>query len=73
MSSINPAIYNLRATGEDYAVLWESDQHKELSQIRDKLGTADLKSLKRQIDDILASSKWRFVTELLSPDIVTWL
>ena len=59
-------------TGEDYAVLWESEQHKELSQIRDELGTADLKSLKRQIDDILASSKWRFVRELLSPDIVTW-
>ncbi|MBA7593439.1 Iron-sulfur cluster carrier protein [subsurface metagenome] len=59
-------------TGEDYAVLWESDQHKELSQIRDTIETTDLKALKRQIDDILASSKWRFVKELLSPDIVTW-
>ncbi|MBA7659468.1 Iron-sulfur cluster carrier protein [subsurface metagenome] len=59
-------------TGEEYAVLWESDQHKELSQIRDTLETADLKALKKQIDDILASSKWRFVKELLSPDIVTW-
>lgn len=59
-------------TGEDYAVLWESEQHKELSQIRDTMETADLKVLKRQIDDILASSKWRFVRELLSPDIVTW-
>ncbi len=59
-------------TGEDYAVLWESDQHKELSQIRDTMETADLKALKKQIDDILASSKWRFVEELLSPDIVTW-
>ncbi|MBA7469161.1 Iron-sulfur cluster carrier protein [subsurface metagenome] len=59
-------------TGEDNAVLWESEQHKELSQIRDIMETADLKSLKRQIDDILASSKWRFVGELLSPDIVTW-
>ncbi len=56
-------------TGEEYAVLWESDQHKELSQIRDTMETADLKSLKKQIDDILASSKWRFVKELLSPDI----
>ncbi|MBA7674449.1 Iron-sulfur cluster carrier protein [subsurface metagenome] len=59
-------------TGEEYAVLWEGDQHKELSQIRDTLETADLKALKKQIDDILASSKWRFVKELLSPDIVTW-
>ena len=59
-------------TGEDYAVLWESDQHKELSQLRDTMETADPKSLKKQIDDILASSKWRFVSELLSPDIVTW-
>ena len=59
-------------TGEEYAVLWESNQHKEFSQIRDIIETADLKALKKQIDDILASSKWRFVTELLSPDIVTW-
>jgi len=59
-------------TGEDNAVLWESEQHKELSQIRDTMETADPKALKKQIDDILASSKWRFVKELLSPDIVTW-
>jgi len=32
----------------------------------------NLESIRRQIDDVLASSKWRFVSELLSPEIVTW-
>ncbi|GAI50716.1 unnamed protein product, partial [marine sediment metagenome] len=31
-----------------------------------------LEEARREIDDVLASSKWRFVTELLSKDIVTW-
>lgn len=31
-----------------------------------------LKLISREIDDILASSKWRFVSELLSEEIVTW-
>jgi len=31
-----------------------------------------LEAIRRQIDDVLASSKWRYVTELLSDDIVTW-
>ncbi|GAI50852.1 unnamed protein product, partial [marine sediment metagenome] len=28
--------------------------------------------ISRIIDDVLASSKWRFVTELLSAEIITW-
>lgn len=86
-------------TGEDNAVLWESDQHKELTEARDKatmlIGMLEemlkepqriervvsqgfgyyknqLDVISRKIDNILASSKWRFVKELLSPDIVTW-
>ena len=31
-----------------------------------------LKLISREIDDVLASSKWRFVNELLSEEIVTW-
>ncbi|MBA7554500.1 Iron-sulfur cluster carrier protein [subsurface metagenome] len=31
-----------------------------------------LEAIRRQIDDVLASSKWRYVTELLSDDVVTW-
>jgi len=31
-----------------------------------------LEAIRRQIDDVLASSKWRYVTELLSDNIVTW-
>ncbi|GAH86584.1 unnamed protein product, partial [marine sediment metagenome] len=68
--------------GEDYAVLWEGSHHQELTDARDRIGTLketitevqieDLESIRRQIDDILASSKWRFVSELLSDEIVTW-
>ena len=32
----------------------------------------ELEDIRREIDDILASSKWRFVSELLSDDVVTW-
>ncbi len=31
-----------------------------------------LEAIRKQIDDVMASSKWRYVTELLSDDIVTW-
>lgn len=71
--------------GEDYAVLWEGSHHSELTEARDRLGeikqrildgalvNADaLESIRREIDDVLASSKWRFVSELLSDEIVTW-
>jgi len=67
--------------GEDYAVLWESSHQKELTSVRaalDKLkekssvGTNELEELRRQIDDILASSRWRFVSEILSQEIVSW-
>ena len=67
-------------TGEDYAVLWEGSHHDELIDVRDRIqqmkaGPANLEELekiRRQIDDVLASSKWRFVSELLSNEIVTW-
>ena len=65
--------------GEDYAVLWEGSHHHELTDARDRLGqlrdgatVEDLKVVSREIDDVLASSKWRFVSELLSEEIVTW-
>jgi len=74
--------------GEDYAVLWEGSHHTELTGARDKLlklkDVIDclardpqrlgktLEQVSREIDDVLASSKWRFVSELLSDEIVTW-
>ncbi len=65
--------------GEDYAVLWEGSHHHELSHARDRLSqlgdgatVEDLEVVRREIDDVLASSKWRFVSELLSEEIVTW-
>jgi len=73
--------------GEEYAVLWESSQHNELRKVRDQVVslkdliaptpdpsqiTEALDDIGREIDDILASSKWRFVSELLSDEIVTW-
>lgn len=69
-------------TGEDYAVLWERSHHTELSHARDRIqklkgsngpiDMAELEEIRREIDDVLASSKWRFVSELLSDDVVTW-
>jgi len=72
-------------TGEEYAVLWEGSHHNELADARDKINeiketswksgqalAESLETIRRQIDDILASSKWRFVSELLSDKIVTW-
>jgi len=67
-------------TGEEYAVLWERSHHMELSDARDRvqkvkeglLDIAELEEIRKEIDDVLASSKWRFVSELLSDDVVTW-
>lgn len=74
--------------GEEYAVMWEGSHHNELTEARDKIVklkdvidslvtepqkiTEILSQVSREIHDILASSKWRFVSELLSEDIVTW-
>ncbi|GAI44072.1 unnamed protein product, partial [marine sediment metagenome] len=68
--------------------LWEGSHHTELAEARDKtvmlkdmidqLATEPqriekvLEQVSRGIDDVLASSKWRFVSELLSDEIVTW-
>jgi len=69
-------------TGEEYAIMWERSHHSELTHARDKLGELledlpkvtgeDLEVIRREIDDVLASSKWRFVSELLSDNVVTW-
>lgn len=74
--------------GEEYAVLWESSHHSELiaakanlEKIKDdvlhllnqpKVVAGSLEGVARSIDDVLASSKWRFVSELLSDEIVVW-
>jgi len=71
--------------GEEYAVLWEGSHNAELTDARDRIkqiaihslhtqkpDIESLESIRRQIDDVLASSKWRFVSELLSDEIVTW-
>ncbi len=66
--------------GEDYTVLWEESHHAELVDAMDRIqkikaGASmldELEGIRRQIDDVLASSKWRFVSELLSDEIVTW-
>lgn len=72
--------------GEDYAVLWGGSQHSELAEARERIdklikdrGTTDLRDamskieqVRRIIDDVLAASKWRFVSELLSDEVVTW-
>ena len=66
--------------GEEHAVLWEGSHHAELVNARDRIqkikdGAAtvdELEKIRRQIDDVLASGKWRFVSELLSDEIVTW-
>lgn len=74
--------------GEDYAVLWEGSHHAELTEARDKISNLkatvlsqssqpeilrqNLELIRREIDDVLASSKWRFVSELLSDKVVTW-
>lgn len=72
-------------TGEEYSVLWESSHYDEVAGARNRIGElrgkildrpevmADsLELIQRELDDVLASSKWRFVSELLSDEIVTW-
>lgn len=67
--------------GEDYAVLWGRSQHSEISRIKEKINrlsehvgsvSLELETLAREIDSILSQSKWHFVSELLSDEIVTW-
>jgi len=74
--------------GEDNAVLWESSHNEELTDTRNQVEqlasqienfkgqpetlTSSLEIIRRRIDDVLASSKWRFVSELISDEIVTW-
>jgi len=66
--------------GEEYAILWENSHHAELIDARDRIqkmragpvNFEELEQIRRQIDDVLASSKFRFVSELLSNEIVTW-
>jgi len=74
------------SVGEDNAVLWERSHHTELTHARDALAQLknniqwlgrevtmeDLEKVRRKIDGVLASSKWRYVTETLSDDVVTW-
>lgn len=74
--------------GEDYAVLWGRNQHKELAEAKEslerierdvlnlpsqpKIVTRNLEAVRRTIDDILVQSKWHYISELLSEDKVTW-
>lgn len=72
--------------GEENAVMWDGSQNTELMDVINNirelqckstnsgLGTTvlELEHIRRQIGDVVASSKWRYVTELLSEDIVTW-
>ncbi len=71
--------------GEENAVLWEGSQNAELVGTMKKIGELqhkmdcepvvmfdELEAIRKQIDDVVASSKWRYVTELLSDNIVTW-
>ena len=71
--------------GEEYAVLWEGSHNTELTEAMKKIEELqhkmdfepvvmfdELETIRREIDDVLASSKWRFVSELLSDEIVTW-
>lgn len=66
--------------GSQNAELTEArDKIREM--IRDKFSSRwmdpdelaeSLEAIRKQIDDVMASSKWRYVTELLSDNIVTW-
>jgi Mrp family chromosome partitioning ATPase len=71
--------------GEENAVMWDGSQNAELmeamkkiGELRHKVGLAptkmfdEMEAIRKRIDDVLASSKWRYVKELLSDDIVTW-
>jgi len=71
--------------GEENAVMWSGSQNAELMGTMKKIGELqhkidfepvvmfdELEAIRKQIDDVVASSKWRYVTELLSDNIVTW-
>jgi Mrp family chromosome partitioning ATPase len=71
--------------GEENAVMWDGSQNAELAgamgkidELKRKINSepgavlGDLEAIRKQIDDVVASSKWRYVTEMLSDNIVTW-
>lgn len=72
--------------GEENAVMWDGSQNTELLETIEEinklkrkstssgLGTDvnELENIRRQIDNVLASSKWRYVTEMISEDVVSW-
>ncbi len=71
--------------GEENAVMWDGSQNTELARAMGKIDElkgkinsepgaifGDLEAIRKQIDDVVASSKWRYVTEMLSDNIVTW-
>lgn len=66
-------------TGEENVVLWELNHYDMLAEIKNSLVKAKensdlslLEGIINKISDILASSKWHFVEELLNEDVVTW-
>lgn len=71
--------------GEENAVMWDGSQNSELSgalikinDLKQKIASdpgaisSSLDEIRNQIDAVMASSKWRYVTEMLSETIVTW-
>lgn len=71
--------------GEENAVMWDGSQNTELMatmakivELQHKVSSepgavfAHLEEVRKQLDNVMASSKWRYVTELLSDDIVAW-
>lgn len=71
--------------GEENAVMWDGSQNAELMGAMKKIDELnhkinfepvvlfdELEAIRKQLDDVVASSKWRYVTELLSDNIVTW-
>lgn len=71
--------------GEENAVMWDGSQNSELTGALEKINelkqkitsdpgamTGALDEIRNQIDAVMASSKWRYVTEMLSDTIVTW-
>jgi Mrp family chromosome partitioning ATPase len=72
--------------GEENAVMWDGSQNAELlatiediNKLKRKSTSSglgadvnELENIRRQIDNVLASSKWRYVTEMISEDVVSW-
>lgn len=72
--------------GEENAVMWDGSQNAELMEAIEEINKLKFKStslglgvdvnelenIRRQIENVLASSKWRYVTEMISEDVVTW-